>query len=278
MIRIVVDSSSDYTLEELREKNIQQVSLTINIGDKNYRGGVDLSADAFFEMMLSGAEFPKTSQPSPQDFYEVFAEAKEQGDSVICILLSSGLSGTLQSATIAKGMAEYDDIYIIDSLAATHLIRVMANYASKLRDEGKNVEEIVEAVKELQPRVKVYAGVDTLEFLYKGGRLSRTAAVVGNLANLKPIISIMEDGTLSVVGKCIGRNKAISFITSAMEDKQLDPNFPVYSLYAYGSENTEKLEQKLEASGIYCEERVQLGTTIGAHIGPGAFAVIFVEK
>lgn len=278
MIRIIVDSSSDYTLEELKEKNMQQVSLTINIGDKSYKGGVDITPDEFYEMLIDGAEFPKTSQPSPQDFLEIFDDAKEKGDSVICILLSSGLSGTFQSATIAKSMADYDEIYLVDSLAATHLIRVMADYACKLRDEGKSVSEIVEAVRELQPRVKVIAGVDTLEFLYKGGRLSKASAVIGGLANLKPIITIMEDGTLSVIGKCIGRNKAISFITSAMEEKKLDPDFPVYSVYAYGSENTEKLEQKLEAMGIQCEARLQLGTTIGAHIGPGAFAVIYVEK
>ena len=278
MIRIVVDSSSDYTLEELKERKIEQVSLTINIDGKNYQGGVDITPDEFFELMLNGADFPKTSQPSPQAFYEVFADAKAKGDSVLCILLSSGLSGTCQSATIAKNMAEYEDIYIIDSLAATHIIRIMADYACKLRAEGKTILEIAEAVQELQPRVKVLAGIDTLEFLYKGGRLSKASAVIGELANLKPIISVMGDGTLAVVGKCIGRNKAISFIVNALEEKELDPEFPVYSLYAYGTENTEKLEKKLEAKGISYKERLQLGTTIGAHIGPGAFAVFFVEK
>lgn len=278
MIRIIVDSSADYSLEELKEKNMEQVSLIINVGEKSYRGGVDITANELYEMLIAGEEFPKTSQPSPQDFYEIFEDAKEKGDSVICILLSSGLSGTCQSATIAKGMVDYDEIYLIDSLAATHLIRVMADYACELRDKEMSASEIVKAVSELQPRVKVLAGVDTLEFLYKGGRLNKATAVIGEIANLKPIITIMEDGTLSVVGKCIGRNKAISYITKAMEQKKLDPNFPVYSIYAYGAENTEKLEQKLEVIGIHCQERLQLGSTIGTHIGPGAFAVIYVEK
>lgn len=278
MIRIVVDSSADYSFEELKEKNMQQVSLVINVGEKSYRGGVDISADELYEMLIVGEDFPKTSQPSPQDFAEIFEDAKEKGDSVICILLSSGLSGTLQSATIAKSLTDYDDIYIVDSLAATHLIRVMADYACELRDKGMSASEIVEAVNELQPRVKVLAGVDTLEFLYKGGRLNKAAAVIGELANLKPIITLMEDGTLSVVGKCIGRNKAISYMIKAMEEKELDPNFPVYSVYAYGEENTEKLEQKLETIGIHCDERLQLGATIGVHVGPGAFAVVYVEK
>ena len=278
MIRIIVDSSADYSLEELKEKNIQQVSLTITIGEQSYRGGVDITADELYEMLLAGEAFPKTSQPSPQDFLEVFEDAKENGDSVVCITLSSGLSGTFQSAALAKDMADYSEIYLVDSLAATHIIRVLADYACKLRDEGKSASEIAKAVSELQPRVKVLAGVDTLEFLYKGGRLNKATAVIGELANLKPIITLVEDGTLSVIGKCLGRNKALAFLTKAMSEKTLDPDFPVYSIYAYGSENTEKLEEKLEGIGIHCQARLQLGSTIGTHVGPGAFAVIYVEK
>ena len=278
MIRIVVDSSSDYTLEELKEKNIQQISISVSVGEKNYRGGVDITPDELYEMLLAGESFPKTSQPSPMDFLEVFEDARDKGDTVIYITLSSGLSGTFQSATLAKDMADYSEIHIIDSLAATHVIRVMADYACKLRDEEKSAAEIVQAILELRPRVKVLAGVDTLEFLYKGGRLNKAAAMIGELANLKPIITILESGSLSVVGKCMGRNKALAFFTKALSEKTLDPDFPVYSLYAYGTENTEKLEQKLESIGIHCQERFQIGTTIGAHVGPGAFAVVFVEK
>lgn len=278
MVKIIVDSSADYTLEELKEKNMQQVSLMITVGEKSYRGGVDISADELYEMLIGGEEFPKTSQPSPQDFYELFKDAKANGDSVVCITLSSGLSGTFQSATIAKNMADYSEIYIVDSLAATHIIRVMADYACELRDKGMSAAQIAQAVKELQPKVKVIAGVDTLEFLYKGGRLNKATAVIGEIANLKPIITLVEDGTLSVIGKCIGRNKALAYLTKAMSEKTLDPDFPVYSIYAYGSENTEKLEQKLEEIGIHCEKRLQLGATIGTHVGPGAFAVVYVEK
>lgn len=278
MVRIMVDSSADYTLEELKEKRIQQISITINMGGKSYRGGVDITADELYERLIGGEEFPTTSQPSPQDYLALFEEAKEKGDSVVCITLSSGLSGTYQTANIAKDMVDDPDIHIIDSRAATHLIRMMADYACKLRDEGKSAAEIAEAVQLLQPRVKVLAGVDTLEFLYKGGRLSRASAIIGGLANIKPIITIMEDGTLAVVSKCRGRIKALEYITGEMAKKELDPEFPVYSLYAYGAENTEKLEEKLKEIGIVCSQRHQLGATIGTHVGPGAFAVIYVEK
>ena len=278
MIRIVVDSSADYSMEELKAKNIEQISLIINVDDKSYRGGIDITPDELYEMLISGEAFPTTSQPSPQDFLDVFEDAQKKGDSVVYIALSSALSGTFQTANIAKNMIDHPDIHLVDSLSATHIIRVLADYACQLRDEGKNASEIAQAVRELQPRVKVVAGLDTLEYLYKGGRLNKATAVIGELANLKPIITISEAGSISVIGKCIGRNKALAFISKTLAEKTLDPDFPVYSIYAYGTENTEKLEQKLESIDIHCQSRLQLGSTIGTHIGPGAFAVVFVEN
>lgn len=278
MIRIVVDSSADYSMEELKAKNIEQISLIINVDDKSYRGGIDITPDELYEMLISGEAFPTTSQPSPQDFLDVFEDAQKKGDSVVYIALSSALSGTFQTANIAKNMIDHPDIHLVDSLSATHIIRVLADYACQLRDEGKSASEIAQAVRELQPRVKVVAGLDTLEYLYKGGRLNKATAVIGELANLKPIITISEAGSISVIGKCIGRNKALAFISKTLAEKTLDPDFPVYSIYAYGTENTEKLEQKLESIDIHCQSRLQIGSTIGTHIGPGAFAVVFVEN
>lgn len=278
MIRIVVDSSADYSIEELHSKNIEQISLIVNVNEKSYRGGIDITPDELYEILISGEAFPTTSQPSPQDILDVFEDAQEKGDSVVYITLSSALSGTFQTAHMVKNMVDYPEIHIIDSLSATHIIRVLADYACQLRDEGKSASEIAKAIRELQPRVKIIAVLDTLEYLYKGGRLNKATAVVGELANLKPIITLSEAGTISVIGKCIGRNKALAFITKALAEKTLDPNFPVYSVYSYGTENVEKLEQKLESTGISCQARFQLGSTIGTHIGPGAFAVVFVEK
>ena len=188
MIRLLVDSASDYSMEELKRKQIEQVSLAISLDNKEYRGGIDLTGDSFYILMKNSGDFPKTSQPSPLDFLDIFTDAKEHGDSMICILLSSKLSGTYQSANLAKNMVEYDDIYIIDSQSATFPIKIMADYADKLRQEGKNAKEIVSAVESMKERVHVIAAVDTLEYLCRGGRLNRATAAVGELANLKPII------------------------------------------------------------------------------------------
>ena len=278
MIRILVDSSTDFTMEEVKNKNLYHVPLTISLNGKDYLSGEDLTSDQFYELLTAGEDFPKTSQPSPQAFAEIFEEAKNTGEEIICVLLSSALSGTCQSAHLAKDMVDYDGIYIVDSLTATIMTRVIVDHGLKLIAQGKTAPEIVDALESLKSKVKVAAGLDTLEYLHRGGRLNKAAATIGELANLKPVISVTEEGAVSVIGKCIGKNKALQFILKTLSGKTLNPEFPLYTVYAYGSENTERLEEKLATEGYTVSARLQLGSTIGAHVGPGAFGVIYVEQ
>lgn len=278
MIKILVDSSADYSKDELQQKGLEFVPLRVMFGEKSFIEGVNLERNGFYEMLTSSGEFPTTSQPSPQDFLTVFEKAKENGDEIICILLSSGLSGTCQSATLAKSMAEYDKIHIIDSLTATHPIRVLTDHALKLIEEGCAAEEIVSRLEDLKSRVKVIASLDTLEYLRRGGRIGRAAALVGELANLKPLITVGTDGKIDTLGKCLGKNKAISQLLRHLQSHAVDESFPMYSVYTYGTENTEKFEQKLEAAGYRIQDRLQVGATIGTHVGPGVFGVVYVEK
>ena len=278
MIRILVDSSADYTAEEAKKHNLELVSINITLGGKNYLDGIDLTRDEFYDLLVSSEEFPMTAQPSPQDFLDIFEDAKEKGDQLIYLSLSSGLSGTFQSATLAKSMAEYDDIYLVDTLSATRAIRLMAEYACKLRDEGNDAATIASKLEEFKSRVVILAAVDTLEYLQKGGRLSKAAATVGELANLKPLITVTEEGKIGVPGKALGRNKAISTLVKMVTEKEIDTTFPIYSIYSMGEENLDKFELKLGKEGIRVTKRLQIGATIGSHIGPGAYGVIFVTK
>jgi len=278
MIRIIVDSSADYGKEELDAKKLTLVSLNINLDDKHYLDGVDITRDQLYEWLIESNGFPKTSQPSPEDFLKHFEDAKTAGDDVICILLSSALSGTCQSAHLAKNMTDYENIHIIDSLSATHLIRFLANKACKMRDAGNTAEEIVAAVEDLKGRTKVIAAVDTLEYLCRGGRVSRAAATIGNLANLKPVITVTPEGEVAVIGKCVGKNKSMSYIVSAMQEYEIDEDYPIYSIYSYGVENCISLEAKVVSTGYTLHSRKQVGATIGCHVGPGAFGVLFVHK
>lgn len=278
MIRILVDSSSDYRLDEVEQKNMELVPISITIGEKTYIDGVDLGRDEFYEVLEASGEFPKTSQPSPQAFLDIFKDVKEKGDEMVCILLSSALSGTYQSAVLARNMVDYDKIYIVDSLSATYVIKVMADYACKLREEGVAVSIIAEKVEELKSRVKVIAALDTLEYLSRGGRIGKAAAVIGDMVNVKPIITVTEDGNVGVLGKSIGRNKAISNIVRQLKALKIDTDYPMYPIYSYGEENCIKFEEKLKKEGYKTNRRMQIGSTIGTHIGPEAFGIIFVRE
>lgn len=276
MIRILIDSSSDFELSEL--KNMEFVPITITLGENEYRDGIDLNKDKLYEMMQETKLFSKTAQPSPAEFADIFEKAKETGDELICFLLSSGLSGTYQSAVLAKSIADYDGIYLIDTLNATHGIRFMVEYAQKLISDGLTAHMIAEKIEELKPRIRIMAGVDTLEYLCRGGRLSRAAATVGELANLKPIVGVSSEGKVEVFGKALGRLKAIQFLMKQIDESDLDLEFPIYSLFSYGTDNLVKLEDKMRKNGYTITNRLQIGATIGAHLGPGAFGFAYVVK
>ena len=164
-IKILTDSSAEFTQEELKEMNIHCVPITIIFGDHAFLDGTELSKELFYHKLLEKKEFPKTSQPSPEAFLRCFNEAKATGDSVVTILLSSALSGTVQSAHIAREMCEYDKINIVDSLSATGGIRILVEEAVRLRDQGASAREITESIEVLRHRICIFAGLDPLEYL-----------------------------------------------------------------------------------------------------------------
>lgn len=279
-IQIITDSGADYTTEELERRNVKRVSMAVTFGEDTYLDGVDLTKENFYDTLLEGTHYPKTSQPAPGAFLECFEAAKEAGDTVIAVLISGALSGTVQSAALAKEMTEYDNIYIIDSLSATLGMRLLVDTAAAMREKGASAEEIVCRLENLKHRLRLFAGLDTLEYLYKGGRISKTAASIGNLANLKPVITITGEGSVSLCGKQIGMRRVYKSILKLMEDHQPDPDYPVYYLYSYDKKNCAAFLHTLEKNGFdMSEPKIRgIGPTIGAHIGPGAFGIVYIEK
>lgn len=276
MIRILVDSSADFTAEDLKKYGVTLVPISVSLGGQDYLDGINLTKDEFYKILTAGSDFPKTAQPSPNDFLEIFEDAKQSHDDVIYLALSSALSGTYQSATIAKEMAEYDRIYLIDTKSATAAIFLAAKYATQLAESGKAADEIAEILTTLCPRIKIAAGIDTLEFLHRGGRLSRASAAVGQLANIKPLITVSAAGTVELRGKALGSARGLQTLFSRFKCEEIDPEFPIYSVYTLGTENCEKLERLLTDDGYTVAERRQVGPSIGAHIGPGAYGIIYV--
>lgn len=276
MIKLLVDSSADYTKEEINNQNLLLAPLNIHIQGQDYLDGVNLFPDEFYTLLTTNEEFPKTSQPSPQEFLDIFEKVKESKDELICILLSSALSGTYQSAVLAKNMVDYDGIYLVDTLSVTAGIRLMVDKAQDLICKNKSAEEICSYLDSMKSRVKILAAVDTLEYLCKGGRVSKTAATLGNMAKLKPIVSVSLDGKVDLVAKRLGMNKSISYIIDSFMEQKLNATSSIYTIYSYGMENVEKLEKKLETKGYQIDQRLQIGPAIGTHVGPGAFGVCFV--
>lgn len=275
MIKIMIDSASDCRNNEIYD---YFVPMAITIDGKEYMDGIDIDNDTFYSLLPNAKETPHTSQPSPGSFIDYFEEVKEAGDELIYFGISSGLSGTLQSATIAKNMVDYDGIYFVDSKTASHMIELLAIYARKLINEGYSAKEIVAKCEDVKTRIKLYAGVDTLEYLQKGGRIGKASALVGSLANIKPLITVSLEGTVDAAGKALGFARAVQMIVDKVKSHEIDEEFPICSLYTYGEDNCKKLEEKLANEGYIVSERQQVGSTIGVHVGPGVYGVYFVEK
>lgn len=279
-IKIITDSTAEYEINELKEKDIICVPMSVTFNEQTFLDGIELSKDAFFEKLLKKECMPTTSQPSPKAFLAYFEAAKQNQDTVIVILISSALSGTVQSAHLAKEMVDYDKIYIIDSLTATIGIKLLVDQAVKMRYEGATGSDIVQTLETLKSKVRVYAAIDTLEYLYKGGRLTKAQAGLGTLAHLKPIITINSEGHISIVSKSIGLAKARQQIIQLTMQSELDLNYPLHLLYAYDRKNCDKLREKLAEADFPTSDQAiyGVGPTIGTHIGTGAFGVVFIEK
>ena len=275
MIKLMLDAASDSIRTQAYD---HYIPLNIQIDNKQYKDGVDLDPQIFYTLLSTCKDFPKTSQPSPEDFVPAFEEAKTNGDDIIYLCLSSALSGTYQCANVAKQLVDYDNIYIIDTCAATHMIGMLAQYVNHMRSQGLSAPQIVDKVQQLRQRLVLYAGLDTLEYLYKGGRLSRTSAAVGSIANIKPIITVSPNGKVESFAKSIGIKRAISTIVKNVEADEIDTDFPVWSICTVDTENCDALEAALAQAGVSIAERMQVGSTIGAHVGPGVYGVIYVKK
>lgn len=278
-IRIITDSTSDISKEQAKQLDITVVPLKVIFGDVEYREGIEITIDGFYEKLVKAETLPTTSQPSPNDFLTHFQEAKVAGDSVIVLLIAGKLSGTLQSAMIAKEMSEHEDIHIIDSNTATTALRILVEEAVRLRKKGQNVHEIVTTLENLKDRVVLLAMVDTLEYLHKGGRLSKSSAILGTLLKFKPIINL-RDGAIGVVGKERGTNKGIAKIIETIDEYgEIDKNYPVYLGYTAEDSKCIQLKEKLRERYQFSDLLMYpVGCVVGTHAGPGACVITYVKK
>ena len=280
MVQIITDSAADFEPNEIEKLNIICIPLSISFGDKVFRDNENLTKSEFYELLETSDEFPKTSQPSPMELENYLKKFKADGDECIVVTLSSALSGTYQSAVLVKNMTEFDSCHVIDSLNATAGQRILVDYAVKLRNEGKSAKEIADILENLKKRVRLMGCIDTLEYLYKGGRLSKAAYTVGTMANIKPIIKVSNEGKVEVCSKALSIRQGIRSICYSFSKIKLDTSYPIYVVYSHNRKNADILVKHLLDKGYKIpEERiVNIGATIGAHVGTNACGYICIEK
>ena len=279
MIKIITDSTADYELEQAEALKISIVPQSVILNNIEYKDRYDLSPTDFYKTLMEEDVTPKTSQPSPQDFLNHYLKAKENKDQVIVFTISSKLSGTYQSALIAKDLAEYDDIYVIDTLTGSQGLRILIEKTIQLINEHRNILDIVDKINNYKNRIKLIAIVDTLEYLYRGGRISKSSHTLGSLLKLKPILEL-KDGVLVPIDKARGikkaTNKVIEYIN---KHSQIDLNEPIAIGYTGNETNLQTFESLLkEEYGFDKALHGFIGPAIGAHAGPGARIVAYVEK
>ncbi len=279
-IRIITDAAADLSAQERSTLGVRVIPLQVIFGEETFLTGETLSRDTFWAR-LTGGETPTTSQPSPETFLHAFEDALDAGDEVVYIAVSSALSGTMQSAMLARSMVNPEAVHIVDSRSVSVGQKLLVIAACRLRDEGRLcAAQIAKALEQLSSRVRVLATVDTLEYLARGGRISKAAASIGTLAQLKPQIMISPEGTVEVAGKAIGRHRAIEALVKKIASVQIDREYPVIPVYSHIAENADAFMRRLIKEGIACDANLltDLGPAIGTHAGPNAFGLAFVEN
>ena len=280
-VKILIDSASDFTKQEAEEKGLIFLPMEITVGDKIYSDGVDLLPKDFYEILESATSLPKTSQITAYTYQEKIQEIVDNGDEVIVITISSKLSATYNNAERAcqnnKGKA-----FAVDSLNACLGEKILALYALELVESVKSAQEIFAELEIAKTKIKVFALIDTLEYLKKGGRLSGAAAVVGSLLNIKPIISV-DNGEIKNIGKAMGLKKGFkALMDTIFASGEIDYARP-YGVIFSGNDTT-NLHKFLEyANDIWSAYTSSpytsiLGSTIGTHIGPGAIGLAYFTK
>lgn len=281
MIKILVDSASDVEQTEAEQLGIYLIPMKVRFGNEEYSDGVNLSHKEFFEKLIESAELPQTSQINEYSWEESFRQLTADGSEVVCLTISSKLSGTYSCAVNAA--KKFDGkVFVVDSIEASLGERILVQYAIRLVKEGKSAAEIAKELDEKKTKIQLLAVLDTLQYLRKGGRISSVAAIAGEMLSIKPVISIVQ-GEIKMMGKAIGSKKSNNLLNQLVE-KCGGIDFEMPLALAYSGLSDAYLQKYLKDSEHLWKGKTDvlptymIGSTIGTHIGPNAIAVAFFAK
>lgn len=279
-VKIITDSSADIIKEQADALGISFLSLKTIFGEEEFIDGVTMNHQQFYEKLTTSSSNPTTSQVPPADFEEAYQKVKEAGDTAVVITISSKLSGTYQSANIAREGYE-DCIWVVDSENATVGEQVLVKYACQLQKEGKSADEIADMLNQKKKDIHLIALLDTLEYLKRGGRISSATALAGNLLSIKPLLTL-NDGIIVMLGKARGSKNGSIMLRQEVEKYGIDFSLPFCLGYSGFSDAT--LQKFIADNGALFEGHTgelpisTIGSTIGTHVGPGAILVAFFAK
>lgn len=282
-VKIIVDSASDIKVTYAEANNIGFAPLKTNLGGIEYRDGIDIVPDVFYDKLEANKDLAHTSQVNPGEFSDLFEKEINAGNDIVVITISSGLSGTYQSACLAA--ADYPErVFVVDSLSATAGEQVLIERAIAMRDAGCSALEIFNELIVLRKKTRLFVRVDTLEYLKRGGRISKTSAVLGGILGIRPILTLNGEGKLETVGKPRGTGASHKMMNESIAAcGGIDFSMPVVITYA-GDLSDGVVQKYLDDSAHVYKNHVdqlkigQLGCVIGTHTGPGAIVVAFVSK
>ena len=275
-IKIITDSTLDLPAELIREKNIEVLPLLINFGEESYLDGVEITTKEMIDKINATGILPTTAQVTPNRFEETLKKYLDEGYKIVVLTLSSDMSGTYQSACIAKDMLESDDIVVIDSRNVTSGLGLLVLKACELRDKGLGIKEIEEEILKAIPKVKSSLNFESLENLVRGGRLSKTAGTIGSVLGLRLILEV-KDGKMSVKDKVRGSKKALKKLISDFESVDVDFDSPIVLLELLNEDVYEGLKIYFQEKNInYIDAKV--GCTVGIHSGIKPCGIFFFEK
>ena len=275
---IVTDSTADIPDELAERLGITVVPLKVMFGDEALLDGFDIKAPEFYRRLVASNKLPTTSQPSPVEFTAAYQKILDQhpGAPIVSIHISTGMSGTFQSATLGHSMLEQEaDITLIDSLSASYGFGLMVVRAAEMAQAGSTPQEIEAEIERLKTARKLYFLVDTLEYLQKGGRIGKAAAVLGALLNIKPILSIDKEGIIYAVEKARGRKKALARVVELFKQDlgaagRVDVAIGHTADPASADEILELLRRHFDVGEVVYSH---IGSVVGTHVGPGCNAI-----
>lgn len=274
MIKVYVDSGSSIKQSEKKQYDVEILPLKIIFGDKEYLDGIDLSTEEFYHKLIVEKQFPKTSLPNASLVIDEIETVTNNGNDVIILTISSGISGTYNYLKLA--FKDNPKVHVIDTLTAVGGIRILVEETNKHKPYG--IDKVLESVYNLIPRIKIIAIPETLTYLQRGGRLSKVSFVLGTIAQLKPLITF-KNGSVSILMKARGIKHAMKELVNYMHSLGCDPNYPIVPSFTYNDENLKKVIVSLDdvyLNSLTCPD--DLDPAIAAHWGPNAFGFIFVGK